>query len=97
MKQKVKSGDDVCLTDLEEIIICQCCSAEHQMLFRGILDEPRMASLDIHLSPLSFWGRLRHGIKYIFGYRCKYGDFDEVILTDEHIEKLQKVIDYLRG
>ena len=37
--------------------------------------------LEVHLSPLPFWGRVRNAVRYVFGKRCKYGDFEEVVLS----------------
>ena len=52
--------------------------------------------MEIHLAKLSFWDRLKHGIKYIFGYRCMYGDFDEVILKKEDVHKLERIVEFLK-
>lgn len=84
---------------IEELVICQCHNAEHQLMFRAEdIDETgeKWVFVDFHLCPIPFWKRLWHGLKYIFGYRCKYGDFDEVVLSKEHADKLQRVVDYLR-
>ncbi|MBR1436345.1 MAG: hypothetical protein IJ584_14685, partial [Bacteroidales bacterium] len=50
----------------------------------------------VHLNKKPFWKRLKYAIKYIFGYQCKYGAFDEIILNPDDAERLQKVVDYLR-
>ena len=84
-----------------ETLICQCNSIEHQISFNwveyenleGIEGEVYM---EIHLSKLSFWDRLKHGLKYICGYRCMYGDFDEVILKKEDVHKIEKVVEFLK-
>ena len=52
--------------------------------------------MEIHLAKLSFWDRLKHDIKYIFGYRCMYGDFDEVILKKEDVHKIEKIVEFLK-
>ena len=82
----------------QETLICQCNSIEHQISFSWIEDKELEGEvyLEIHLAKLSFWDRLKHGIKYIFGYRCRYGDFDEVILKKEDVWKLEKVVEYLK-
>ena len=81
-----------------ETLICQCHSIEHQVSFTWIegMDAEGEVYMEIHLSKLSFWDRLKHGIKYIFGYRCMYGDFDEVILKKEDVNKLEKVVEFLK-
>ncbi len=86
-----------------ETLICQCHSIEHQVSFtwvecKGLECENLEGEvyMEIHLAKLSFWDRLKHGIKYIFGYRCMYGDFDEVILKKEDVHKLERVVEYLK-
>ncbi len=37
--------------------------------------------LEVHLSPLPFRKRLGNAVRYVFGKRCKYGDFEEVVLS----------------
>ena len=34
--------------------------------------------------------------KYIFGYKCRYGAFDEFIFNSEDSEKLQDIANYLK-
>lgn len=81
-----------------ETLICQCHSIEHQVSFTWVEDTELEGEvyMEVHLKPLSFWRRLKHGIKYICGYRCIYGDFDEVILKKEDVHKLEKVVEFLK-
>ena len=81
-----------------ETLICQCNSIEHQISFNWIEDKELEGEvyMEIHLAKLSFWDRLKHGVKYIFGYRCRYGDFDEVILKKEDVHKLERVVEFLK-
>jgi hypothetical protein len=37
--------------------------------------------LEVHLSPLPFRHRVKNALRYLFGKRCKYGDFEEVVLS----------------
>lgn len=62
------------------LLECKCHSTEHIMLLNKIDDE---FYVTIHLSKHGFFKRIWHAIKYVFGYRCKYGDFEEIILSDE--------------
>ena len=50
----------------------------------------------IHLRKKSFWTRLKYGIKYIFGYQCRYGAFDEFIFNPNDARRLQKVVNLLK-
>ena len=88
--------------DFEELLVCKCESAEHQLIFKGVKfmvdeEEKHWVFVTTHLAPSRFWSRLWHGLRYIFGYRCKYGHFDEVILTEDHVEKLENVVKFLKG
>lgn len=81
-----------------ETLICQCHSIEHPVSFTWIEDKELEGEvyMEIHLSKLSFLERLKHGIKYIFGYSCMYGDFDEVILKKEYVHKLERIVEFLK-
>jgi hypothetical protein len=39
--------------------------------------------IETHLSPLPFFDRLKHAVQYLFGYRSRWGDFDEILLNPE--------------
>ena len=82
----------------QETLICQCNSIEHQISFNWIEDKELEGEvyMEIHLSKLSFWDILKHGVKYIFGYRCMYGDFDEVIIKKEDVHKLERIVEFLK-
>ena len=58
-------------------------------------EEDKVLYCSIHLSPLPWYKRLINGIKYIFGYRCKYGDFDEFLFDEKHIDKLNQMVNFL--
>ena len=73
-----------------EILICECSSVEHQIVLRYD-DEDKdegLAYAEIHLVKLPFFKRLLRGLKYIFGYKCKYGDFEEIILSPKHARQI---------
>jgi hypothetical protein len=77
-------------------IRCTCYSAEHLILFDEDIDEDTqmpMAYVHVHLTKEpSFWKRLLHGIKYIFGYQCRYGAFDEIILEPSNTVELNNML-----
>jgi hypothetical protein len=54
-----------------------------------------MCYVHIHLNKHSFLDRLKYGIKYILGYQCRYGAFDEFIFNPEDAQKLQQLVDHL--
>lgn len=41
--------------------------------------------------------RIWKAIKYLFGHRSIYGDFDEFIFKPKDADKLQEVVDYLKA
>lgn len=78
------------------LLTCECSSTEHIGIFEWFEeDKDNLVYLSIHLAKLPFWKRLVQGIKYIFGYRCKYGDFEEIILGKENIQSLKDVLNVL--
>jgi hypothetical protein len=89
----------------KEIIICECHSTEHQFVFLYAEDDSPendgkkfpLCYVHVHLNKIPFWKRLRYGLRYIFGYQCRYGAFDEFILNPEDAPKIQKLADYLKS
>jgi hypothetical protein len=78
-----------------DYVTCSCSSFEHTIRF--ILDEYEDSCdlyLEVPLMPRPFFKRLWHGIKYIFGYHCKYGMYDCTMLDKE---KCQQIIDLLEN
>jgi hypothetical protein len=80
------------------ILICECSSVEHQIVFQPFKEDngETIIYASIYLWDYSFWKRLIMGIKYIFGYKCKYGQWEEFILTKNHIPSLEKMIKLLK-
>lgn len=81
----------------DELIICECGSAEHQMVLHYDDDKDlgRMVYVEIHLVPLAWYKRLWMGIKYIFGYKCCYGNFEEMILSSKHARQVYDLYEFL--
>ena len=82
----------------DRILICECSSAEHQMVLRFDDDKDlgRQVFVEIHLVPDVWYKRLWHGIKYIFGYKCCYGNFEEIILSPKHARQVYELYRFLR-
>lgn len=71
-----------------DILICQCGSVEHQVIV-WYDKEDDFFFLHIHLNRgRKFFRRLIHAIKYIFGYTSRFGDWDEIILDRETVQKI---------
>lgn len=78
-----------------ELFLCECHSPEHQFIVSYWDDDDGEVYVEIHLNKKPFWKRLKYAIMYIFGHQCKYGAFDEIILSPDDAERLQKVVNYL--
>jgi len=81
----------------KEIFICGCGSVEHQIIAR--LDDDTWGKdvfIAVYLKHRSFFKRLIYGIKYIFGYKCRYGAFEEFILDPSDAGKLQEIINFIK-
>ena len=79
------------MEETTQILVCNCNSAEHQIvIFRD--DEVNLFHCAIHLnSSLNFIQRLILGVKYIFGYHCKYGNWDEFTFDRSHAKVLREL------
>lgn len=86
------------MAEKNEILICECHSPEHQIMFSYEDQDPNWDEVyvSIHLNKRPFWERFKYGLMYIFGRQCNYGAFDEVILKPKDYKKLQKIVDYLK-
>jgi hypothetical protein len=87
--------------DKKDVLICDCHSTDHQLiiLYGEDVDEEYkypMCYFHIHLNKRPIWERIKYGIKYIFGYQCNYGAFDEFIFDTEDSDKLQDLVNYLK-
>jgi hypothetical protein len=83
---------------VQDALICSCSSAEHQVILSYFIpDTEATVYAAIHLQKRPFWARLKYAFKYIFGYKCSYGAFDEVLFGPEHVDKLQAAIDHIRN
>ena len=54
-----------------------------------------MCYAHVHLNKGTFWERIVYGVKYIFGYQCRYGAFDEFIFKPEDAPRLQELVNHL--
>ncbi len=80
-------------------IDCQCDSAEHTLRFTSYEwgDGPPDLCLEVFLATHEgFWERCWVALKYICGYKCKYGHFDSAVIKRTQLPKLQTIIsDYI--
>lgn len=81
-------------TMLPAVLVCDCNSTEHQMVIYHD-EEDKLFYCHIHLVHYGFWRRLKAAIKYLFGYHSKYGQWDELILSKNHLPQLRAIVDKL--
>lgn len=82
--------------DKKELFICECNSIGHQIVMSYFEDEKEVYC-NVHLKPeRNVLKRIIHAVKYIFGHRSAYGDFDEFIFNPKDADRLQSVVDHLR-
>jgi hypothetical protein len=82
-----------------EYFECRCFSDEHTLKFmiddgkanNGFAEYEPEVFCGVFLEDRSFFKRLWDGIKYIFGYKCRYGHFGNWILRTEDVERLEKL------
>lgn len=71
---------------------CDCFELEHTLRYSYLIDNDiRLSEVFVHtfLSLQPWYKRIWHGIKYIFGYKSKYGHFDETTLEYKKVIKLR--------
>jgi len=76
---------------------CQCSSDEHTLKFT--LDETTGDFDDLEIWTSVFlnqyrpwWKRLWVAVRYIFGYKSRYGDWDCFIMRGEDIDRMMKML-----
>lgn len=72
---------------------CRCHSPEHDLKF--VLDEEDLY-VYVLLLPQNFFKRLVNGIRYIFGYSCRYGYFDEFVMNPKDIDLFISMLEQFR-
>jgi len=81
-----------------ELLICGCNDPEHLVLFLPWEETDKSYKavfMEIHLVKEPFFRRLKYGLKYIFGYQCKYGAFDEIIIEKDNYQPLKEVVKFI--
>lgn len=81
---------------VRELFICDCENVEHQLIFSYFPDDD-ILYMTVHLVPeYNIFKRIWNAIKYVFGHRSQYGDFDEFIFKKQDANKLQCITDFLK-
>jgi len=81
----------------QEVFICECSSSEHQLVLQYIYGNDEcdsdMLQFQMHLKPTyGFWKRAWSAIRYIFGYRSRFGHWDDFLVDPKNCDK---IIEYL--
>ena len=75
--------------------VCACMTPEHTLRFTYDPQDNQLYCY-VYLNRYSFLKRLWRGIKYICGYQCKYGAFDEFIMDPADAESLIETAEKIR-
>lgn len=87
-----------------DIIICECQSSEHQIIFRYFkdidvdVDDKNYVYISYHLQSRTLWDRVKTAFNHILGKKSRFGDFGELILDsdDKTISKFERIVDVLK-
>ncbi len=84
-----------------EIIICDCHSEEHQVVFVWEEEihedhEFNQVYMHFHLVKYGFWTRVKTAFWHILGRKSRYGAWDEIIISTDDIHKFEKVVEFLK-
>lgn len=74
----------------EQYFSCACSAMEHTVRLTYYDDD---FFLEIFLDNGTFWNRLVNGIKYIFGFKSKYGHFGSWLLRREDVGRLKEMLE----
>jgi hypothetical protein len=80
------------MKDKAEIMVCKCSSTEHQVVYYHDQSDNEVY-MHVHLSGWPWWKRVWPAVKYLFGHRSRYGNWDEFILGPEHVGQLRELAD----
>lgn len=85
--------------DNTDILLCSCGSHEHQIIIhKDIDDDVKSVSIHYHLTTYrNIFKRMWIAIKYVFGYKCKYGEWDSIIIDENNYKPLKDVIDFIEN
>ena len=78
-------------------IDCTCSSIEHNLRFLYFDDNKDCRDhdlyIDVYLESPSGYKRIWRALKYVFGYKSRYGDFTEIIYDVEKVKELKVFLD----
>ncbi|MEY2973068.1 MAG: hypothetical protein RI886_845 [Pseudomonadota bacterium] len=77
---------------LKEAFFCSCGSNEHFFVVQRFNDQEEIY-LSIYLDQPGFFRRVINAIKYVLGYKSKYGQFSEICLDQKTQLKLAYILE----
>jgi hypothetical protein len=85
-----------------EIFECSCYSDEHHLIFK--YDENSFGDGESELYTTIYLNQYRNifkrilvAVKYIFGYRCKYGHWDVWTMLPEDCDRMIKLLEKFKS
>jgi hypothetical protein len=79
-----------------QFFVCDCGDPTHQFITTYYPNDEDFQFLAVEIllnNSVKFWKRLWHGLRYAFGYKSRYGAFDEVLLNKDDAQKLKKFLE----
>ena len=84
--------------DKPEYFECRCSTPEHTLRFWFDDDEEfPCVYASVFLDNDPWHKRVWRGIKYILGYKCRYGHFNEFLLRPEDADRLIAILEALKN
>jgi hypothetical protein len=79
-----------------EFINCSCSSLDH-LIVLDYDEDYEEVYISVHLNQYrNFFQRFWTGIRYIFGYKCRYGNWDTVIIDSSNKSKIISILENIK-
>lgn len=75
-----------------KFIDCDCTSNEHIIRFDYDPMDGNQVYLSVQLPKVSFFKRMLAAVKYVLGYQCKYGHWEETLINKNQIEEIIELL-----
>jgi len=76
-----------------EAFFCSCGANEHFFTLTKFDDDFGFVYLSVFLDRPRFLARVVNALKYVFGYKSKYGEFGEICLDSKTVLSIQQFLD----
>ena len=74
---------------------CACHSIEHMFVMSH---DDKDVFFEIHLASLPFFSRLVNAVRYLFGRKAPWGDFEEIVVSKfDALMLSQELLDFAEG